>query len=385
MTFPAINRKTISFFLSVLLSIVCLGGIFGCTPTNATVIPDQSNYNSKSEYFLIDWDNDANSKQEIIDFVRRVTTQGSDFVKVSDRIAVFDNDGTLWTERPNYFQGDFVEEAKTDSRLAVKKSDKEMEPTLGIDVDGDGTIDVDSEEIKIFLAAKAIFDGITTDEYINQAGDFLENTNHNDPLFSTEKDYGQRFDAKYVDLTYKPVIGLVNYLKANGFTVYICSGGGIDFIRSFAEDAYGIPPEKVIGSSVKTEYDETAGAGGNLVRQAMLAHWNDGKGKPVGIENHIGKRPIIAVGNSGGDFEMFQYTDTGVNHSLIVLINHDDCQREYKYNDVPGARDPETGEPLNESLDYAQDHHDNWIVASMKDDFKTIFKSNPSRKPPVCQ
>ncbi|MGB5596423.1 MAG: hypothetical protein WBM62_20635, partial [Crocosphaera sp.] len=282
MTFPAINRKTISFFLSVLLSIVCLGGIFGCTPTNATVIPDQSNYNSKSEYFLIDWDNDANSKQEIIDFVRRVTTQGSDFVKVSDRIAVFDNDGTLWTERPNYFQGDFVEEAKTDSRLAVKKSDKEMEPTLGIDVDGDGTIDVDSEEIKIFLAAKAIFDGITTDEYINQAGDFLENTNHNDPLFSTEKDYGQRFDAKYVDLTYKPVIGLVNYLKANGFTVYICSGGGIDFIRSFAEDAYGIPPEKVIGSSVKTEYDETAGAGGNLVRQAMLAHWNDGKGKPVG-------------------------------------------------------------------------------------------------------
>ncbi len=380
MNFQTMNKKAFGLFLPLLISIFVLGGIFGCTPTNATAIPNLSDYNPESEALLSDWNNSdlgTGSKEEIIAFVRQVVEQN---IPLEDRIAVFDNDGTLWTERPNYFQGDFIEEAKSDSSLAVKKSDKEMEPTLGIDLDGDGSIDVDSEEIKIVLEAKAIFDGITTDTYIGQAGYFLNNTKHNDPLFSDEQDYGQRFDAKYVDLTYTPVIGLVKYLKANGFKVYICSGGGIDFIRSFAEDAYGIPPEKVIGSSVKTEYDETEGTGGNLVRQAMLAHWNDGAGKPVGIENHIGKRPIIAVGNSGGDFEMFQYTDTGVNHSLIVLINHDDCDREYKYNDDPDAEGYE-----NESLDAAlSPGHDNWIVVSMQSDFRTIFASNPSRLNSSC-
>lgn len=382
MNFQTMNRKALGLFLPLLISIFVLGGIFGCTPTNANTVLELSDYNPDSEEFLIDWndsDPGTGSKEAIIAFVQQVVER----IPVKDRIAVFDNDGTLWTERPNYFQGDFIEEAKIDSSLAVKKSDKEMEPTLGIDLDGDGSIDVDSEEIKIFLEAKAIFDGITTDDYITQAGDFLKDTKHNDPLFSAQEDYEQRFDAKYVDLTYTPVIGLVKYLKANGFKVYICSGGGIDFIRSFAEDAYGIRPEKVIGSSVKTEYDETEGTGGNLVRQAMLAHWNDGAGKPVGIENHIGKRPIIAVGNSGGDFEMFQYTDTGVNNSLIVLINHDDCEDEYEYNNVPFVTD-QSGDPLNESLDYAQSHQDNWIVVSMEQDFNTIFASNPSRPNSSC-
>ncbi len=151
----------------------------------------------------------------------------------------------------------------------------------------------------------------------------------------------------------------------------------------------------MIGSAIQTRYDEsntTDGPGGSLVRQLGLAHYDDQEGKPVGIELFIGKRPLIAVGNSSGDFEMFKYTDAGVDKSLIVLINHDDCDREYEYNNVPGSThledDPDNpGEqievPDNESLDYAQTH-ENWIVASMKDDFNTIFESNPDRESPSC-
>ena len=343
------NRKTLTFFLSVLISVFCLGGTFGCLPAHAV-----------GEEFLEAW-NDKATLDAIKTFVEKVNTEG---ILAEDRIAVFDNDGTLWTERPQYFQQDFMENYPSSSRgqfsLLPKKA-KNKGKTKGLDII--------SDEIKTALQDVAIFDGITTDEYISKASDFVNNYDHPD------------YAAKYKDLTYEPVIGLVNYLKANDFQVYICSGGGRDFVRSFAQDAYGIPTENVIGSGVKTKFEDD-GNGGALVRQAMLAQYNDKQGKPVGIERQIGKRPIIAVGNSTGDLQMFQYTDDGKganSDSLIVLINHDDCDREYRYNFTEDYNSNE-GEYYNESLVEAnKPGHENWIVASMQKDFKSIFESQPSR------
>jgi phosphoserine phosphatase len=370
MNFPNINIKTISFFLSVLLSIFGLGGTLGCLPA----------------YAALDSWNETPTKQAITDFVDKVIADG---VPVKDRIAVFDNDGTLWAERPHYFQEDFInsrlpELPKQKVSKLLKMTQKEIDQTGGHPI---------SEEGKTFLSEIPVVSGLTTGEYKSLAHDFLVTTKHNELTSDNDEGY-KRFDTEYIKLTYKPVIELVNYLKENDFKVYICSGGGIYFVRSFSDEAYGIPSEEVIGSAIKTRYvesDTTDGLGGSLVRQLGLAHYDDQQGKPVGIELFIGKRPLIAVGNSSGDFEMFKYTDAGVGNSLIVLINHDDCVREYKYNDVPGSTHLEEDEddnlvevPDNESLDEAQ-NRDNWIVVSMKDDFNTIFDPiPPSRTPPMC-
>ncbi|NEP56523.1 MAG: haloacid dehalogenase-like hydrolase [Symploca sp. SIO2G7] len=354
MNFPNINRKIITFFLSVLLSIFCLGSTLGCLPA----------------YAALDSWNETPQKQAIIDFVDKIIADG---VPVKDRIAVFDNDGTLWAERPRYFQEDFINTGFELSKRKVKK----------MDTIGGHTI---SEEGKTFLSEIPVISELTTGQYKSLARSFLD-TIHSSVTSDDEGGY-QRFDTAYINLTYKPVIELVNYLKDNDFKVYICSGGGIYFIRSFSDEAYGIPSEEVIGLAIKTLYDKsntTDGLGGSLVFQLELVHYNDQEGKPVGIELFIGKRPLIAVGNASGDFEMFKYTDAGVGNSLIVLINHDDCEREYQYNDVPGSThlEDDVEVPDNKSLDYAQ-NHENWIVASMKDDFNTIFDPTPSRTPPVC-
>ncbi|MEL7035061.1 MAG: HAD family hydrolase [Cyanobacteria bacterium J06592_8] len=367
MNFANINRKTISFFLSVLASIFCLGGTLGCLPAYAA-----------GENFLSSW-NPTDNRQAIIDFVDKVIT---DDVPVKDRIAVFDNDGTLWAERPHYFQEDFIntrlsELPKSKVSKLLKMTQKEIGKTGGHPI---------SEEGKAFFSEIPVVSGMTTGEYNSLARSFLD-TIHSD-ITSTDEGGYERFDTAYINLTYKPVIELVNYLKEKDFKVYICSGGGIYFVRSFSDEAYGIPTEEVIGSAITTRYDEsntTDGPGGSLVRQLGLAHYDDQEGKPVGIELFIGKRPLIAVGNSGGDFEMFKYTDAGVDNSLIVLINHDDCEREYKYNDVVGSTHIENDEevPDNESLDEAQ-NRDNWIVVSMQNDFNTIFESEPQRTTPMC-
>ncbi|MGD1805899.1 HAD family hydrolase [Dapis sp. BLCC M126] len=331
MNFPNINKKTIAFFLSVMLSTFCLGSTLGCLPAHAA-----------GEEYLDSW-NQTDNKQAIVDFVETVTTKGSgNFVPKKNRIAVFDNDGTLWSEKPLYFPIQF--------------------------------------ELENLQQGNSFVDD-TTDEYIHKASHFVYYENQED------------FNVRYRELVYEPVIGLVKYLKANDFKVYICSGGDIDFVRSFSDEAYGIPPEQVIGTAVQTEFDQHFGGDVERKRNFLvgilypktLAQYNDQEGKPVGIQNHIGKRPIIAVGNSSGDFEMFQYTDVGADESLIVLINHDDCDREYEYNDVPGSTHLEDGEQVadNESLDEAQDR-DNWIVVSMKDDFNTIFDGETSENAPGC-
>ena len=351
------NRKTVVFFLSLLISIFCLGGIFSCLPAKALDDP------------LPSW-NEGTNKTEIVAFVSKVTnSKSSSYVEPQNRIAVFDNDGTLWAERPAYFQELFLDENRESSKSKSQLKLSQLPKTTQKEVDANGDGKIDSQEIKAVLNEIAVFEGISTEEYIAIAKDFVYNSKQTD------------FNVPYVKLIYKPVIELVNYLKDNGFKVYICSGGGVDFVRSFAEDAYGIPPQEVIGSAIKTKFDEEFS--GNVIRQAFLGQYNDKQGKPVGIERHIGKRPIIAVGNSGGDYQMFQYTDVGVDKSLIVLINHDDCDREYEYNNIPGDKNGE--EPKNISLDEAQ-NRDNWKVVSMREDFNTIFSSElPPRENLACE
>lgn len=316
--------------------------------------------------------NDTKNKAEIIKFVEKITTQGPDFVPVEDRIAVFDNDGTLWAERPNYFQGDFIK-SQTEGEEAARnviKPDLSQFPENIRKAIKDSEGNKDWEGIKFLVDA---FQQISTDEYITKAGEFVKQ-NHSSISFEDDGQDFVRFDAPYIDLTFKPVIELVQYLQSKEFQVYICSGGEVHFVRSFAEEAYGIPPQNIIGSAFFRLFDQQDG--GVLVRKPILCQYNDAMGKPSGIELHVGKRPIIAVGNSSGDYQMFQYTSTAPDKSLIVLINHDDEEREYCYNNVPYAI--ENNEPLNQSLDHAQDH-ENWLVVSMKDDFKTIFENNPPR------
>ena len=316
--------------------------------------------------------NDTKNKAEIIKFVEKITTEGPDFVPVEDRIAVFDNDGTLWAERPNYFQGDFIK-SQTEGEEAVRnviKPDLSQFPENIRKAIEDSEGNKDWEGIKFLVDA---FQQISTDEYITKAGEFVKQ-NHSSISFGDDGQDFVRFDAPYIDLTFKPVIELVQYLQSKEFQVYICSGGEVHFVRSFAEEAYGIPPQNIIGSAFFRLFDQQDG--GVLVRKPILCQYNDAMGKPSGIELHVGKRPIIAVGNSSGDYQMFQYTSADKDKSLIVLINHDDEEREYCYNNVPYARDD--NETLNQSLDHAQDH-ENWLVVSMKDDFKTIFEKNPPR------
>lgn len=288
--------------------------------------------------------NDGDAKTAITNFVQNIATQ----YNPKDRIATFDNDGTLWSEKPEYFQTYFILSSSSDN---VEKQASITKKEL---------YDLDS----------AFYIGRTTEEYTSAASNFVSQTNHPDSKFS---------NYKFVEMTYQPLIELLNYLRANQFQVYICSGGGRDFVRSFAEDAYGIPPENVIGSSIVTEYDPAQGSGGDVVRTKVaetdasdqadkgLGQYNDKEGKPVGIQRQIGKRPIMAVGNSTGDLQMFDYTDQGADNSLIVLINHDDGDREFKYNDGT--------EGENLSWDKAQTL-EHWLVVSMANDFNTMFTSD---------
>lgn len=274
-------------------------------------------------------------KNTILDFVADVTnTQSPHFVEVGDRIAVFDNDGTLWSEKPCYFQESFILYRQGSTDTCFPKSVKQDLRPL-------------TEEEKILMDVQ--FNGaITTEHYKQEAHEFLTTVNQVD------------FNRPYVELTFQPLLELLDYLRENDFKVYICSGGGIDFIRSFAEEAYGIPPENVIGSAILSKFVIQEG-NPVLVRLPIpVLPVNNQAGKPVGIERYIGKRPIMAVGNSTGDLEMLQYTDDGQGRDLMMLVHHDDPDREYQYD--KGAE-----EALVEAAVRG------WSVISMKNDFSQVF------------
>jgi phosphoserine phosphatase len=296
--------------------------------------------------------NDGAAKQAILSFVTRITQVGGpDFVPVEDRVATFDNDGTLWVEKPLYVQGYFA--------LDRIRSLVERCPELRDRQPYKALLDADMKTLSTSVTKKQIIDvllevsaGMEPGEFSRIAGEWLARARH------------PRYDILYTDLIYQPMLELLNYLRSNGFKVFIVSGGGIDFLRIFSEEKYGIPRENVVGSSLEYEYGPCEG-GWRLMRVAKLNKYDDAEGKPESIALHIGRRPIIAAGNSDGDLAMMRYTADDSRMFLNLLLHHDDSQREWAYD-----RESLVGR-LSEALDEAVAR--NWTVISMKRDWNRIF------------
>jgi len=295
--------------------------------------------------------NDGVTKHAIIDFVGRVTRGGdADFVPPAQRIAVFDNDGTLWCEQPIYVQAQFVIDRV--KALASKHPEwKEKEPFSSLlrgDVDGITT----SGEAGIGALIAATHSGMTTDEFEQTVSDWIASTRH------------PKTGKLYTEMVYQPMLELLAYLRANGFKIFIVSGGGVEFMRPWAERVYGIPPEQIIGSAGGLQFELRDGKP-VIVKLPTLVLNDDKEGKPVGIQRHIGRRPIAAFGNSDGDLEMLQWTCNGAGPHLCLLVHHTDADREWAYD-----RNSRVGK-LDKALDEAM--RNGWSVVDMKNDWKEVF------------
>jgi hypothetical protein len=296
--------------------------------------------------------NEGAPKKAIIDFVARVTTPGSpDFVPEPERIATFDNDGTLWCEMPFYFQMAFA----FDRIRAIAPQHPEWktkEPFRSL-LKGDVATAAKAGEKGILSVVAATHSGMTVPEFERTVLDWLKTARH------------PRFNLPYDELVYQPMLEVMQYLRANGFKTFIVSGGGIDFMRPWTERVYAIPPEQVVGSSGVTQFRLNKDGKGELVKTDKIDFIDDGPGKPIGIYRNIGRQPIIAFGNSDGDLQMLQYTTSGSGARLGLYVHHDDAEREYAYD-----RKSRIGK-LDKGLDEAPKW--GWPVISMKRDWKVIF------------
>ena len=300
---------------------------------------------------LSSW-NDGPTKQAIVAFVAKVSKEGSpDFVPPAERIATFDNDGTLWCEQPMYFQLFFaLDRVKT---LAPQHPEwKTKEPFASL-LKGDVKGALAGGEHAILEIIVATHAGMTTAEFEKIVADWIATAKH------------PKFKRPYTECIYQPMVELLAYLRANGFKTFIVSGGGIEFMRPWTEKVYGIPPEQVVGSSIKTKYEMRDGKP-VLMRLPEMNFIDDKAGKPVGINSHIGRRPIAAFGNSDGDQQMLEWTQAGSGARLMMLVHHDDATREFAY----GA-ESKIG-TFSDAL-MAEAKKDGWTVISMKDDWKKIF------------
>ncbi|MET0527762.1 MAG: HAD family hydrolase [Microvirga sp.] len=295
--------------------------------------------------------NDGPSKQAIVAFVTDVTREGSpDFVPPPERVATFDNDGTLWIEQPIYVQFAFALERVKE--LAPQHPEwKDTQPFKAV-LEGDMAALAAAGEKGAVEIVAATHAGMAPAQFIGMVGAWLATAKH------------PRFDRPYTELVYQPMLEVLAYLRANGFKTFIVSGGGIEFIRAFAEKSYGIPPDQVVGSSIVTKFERRDGLP-TLFRLPQVNFVDDGPGKPVGINQHIGLRPIAAFGNSDGDLEMLQWTTEAGGRRLGVVVHHTDAEREYAYD-----RQSKVGR-LDKALDAAA--VDRWTVVDMKRDWKTIF------------
>jgi phosphoserine phosphatase len=297
--------------------------------------------------------NDGPTKQRIVDFVRAATTEGGkDYVPPPERIAVFDNDGTLWPEQPMYAQLAFALD-RADA-LAPEHADWKRKQPFRAALSRDMKTLAESGEKGMVELITATHAGMTTDEFRKIVRDWLATAKH------------PRYGRPYTELAYPPMLELLAYLRANGFKTYIVSGGGVEFMRVFAEEVYGVPPEQVIGSTIETRYDVRRGEPG-LVRLPELDFIDDGPGKPVGIHKFIGRRPIAAFGNSDGDFQMLEYVSAGEGPRLAMIVHHDDGAREYAYD-----RKSPFGK-LDRALDASGKR--GWTVVSMKNDWRQVFRT----------
>jgi len=298
--------------------------------------------------------NDTAPKKAIVSFVEKVTKEGSpDFVPVTERIATFDNDGTLWAEQPMYFQFFFaLDRIKV---LAPKHPEwKEKEPFASL-LKGDVKAALAGGEKAIGEIMMVTHSGMTTDEFDQIVKEWVATAKH--PVTR----------RAFTEMVYQPMLELLAYLRANGFKTFIVSGGGIEFMRPWTEKVYGIPPEQVVGSSGKTQFEMRDGKP-VLIKLPEVNFIDDKAGKPVGIQQHIGRRPIAAFGNSDGDLQMLQWTAAGSGPHFCLYVHHTDAEREYAYD-----RKSHIGQ-LDKGLDEAK--AGGWTVVSMKDDWKTIFPPN---------
>jgi hypothetical protein len=295
--------------------------------------------------------NDGATKQSILDFVAAVTREGSpDFISPAERIATFDNDGTLWVEHPMYTQLAFaLDRVKA---LAPQHPEwKDAQPFKAA-LEGDMRALAASGERGLVALVMATHAGMSTAEFERIVLDWVASAR--DP----------RWKRPYTELVYLPMVELLGFLRANGFKTFIVSGGGIEFMRPWTERIYGVPPDQVVGSSIKTKF-EIRGGRPQLSRLPELDFVDDGPGKPVGINEHIGIRPISAFGNSDGDLEMLQWTTMANGRRFGLIVHHTDAEREYAYD-----RDTHFGR-LDKALDAAASNK--WTVVDMKRDWKRIF------------
>ena len=300
---------------------------------------------------------DGDNRRALIDFVDATTTPTSqDFVPPAERIAVFDNDGTLWGEQPIYYQLVFAVDRIRE--LAPRNPEWLTQQPFKAILDNDLEKALEGGEHAILELVMASHTGMTTLEFATVAETWLARARH------------PQTARPYTEMVYQPMLELLAYLRANGYKTFIVSGGGIEFVRVFSEDVYGIPPQQVVGSSVETRY-ESGDDGPELLREPRIDFIDDKAGKPVGINRHIGRRPVIAVGNSDGDFQMLEWTTAGTGPRLGVLIHHDDAEREYAYD-----RQSSIGR-LARGLDEADER--DWLVVSMKNDWRQIY---PDSKTP---
>jgi phosphoglycolate phosphatase-like HAD superfamily hydrolase len=301
--------------------------------------------------------NEGRAKQSIVSFVEKVTKPGSpDFVAVPERIAVFDNDGTLWSEQPMPVQLYFIIDRV--KALAPEHPDCQTKEPFAALLKGDVKAALAGGEHALMDLFAATHTGMTTDEFAHIVEDWIATAKH--------PTTGKRF----LDMTYQPMLEVLAYLRANGFKTFIVSGGGIEFMRPWAEQAYGIPPEQVVGSSMKTKF-ELRDEKPVLVRLPELNFNDDKDGKPVGINQHIGLIPIAAFGNSVGDQQMLEYTQGGGGARFELLVLHDDAAREFAYGPARGLPDVKLGLFTPALEEHAK--KDGWTVVSMKDDWKTVF------------
>lgn len=295
--------------------------------------------------------NDGASKRAIIEFVNRVTEEGSaDFVPPEERIATFDNDGTLWSEQPAYFQLFYlIDRVKALAPQHPEWKDKEPFASL---LKGDLKQVAASGEQGLMELVAETHAGITSEEFAASVQQWLASARH--------PKTGRRYD----EMVFQPMLELLQYLRANDFKTYIVSGGGVDFMRVFSEKVYGVPPEQVVGSSLKAKYEVRDGKP-VIVKLPELNLIDDKAGKPVGIYQYIGRRPIFAAGNSDGDFQMLEWTTAGEGPRFGMLVHHTDAEREWAYD-----RDSSFGR-LDKALDAAPKK--GWTVVDMENDWKLIY------------
>ncbi len=300
---------------------------------------------------LASW-HEGPTKQAIVDFVTKTTKEGPDFIPVADRIACFDNDGTLWSEQPMYFQLAFaIDQVKA---MAPQHPEWKTQQPFKALLEGDLKTAMAGGEKAIFEIIMTTHAGMTTDEFDKNVKDWMATATH------------PKTGKHYNEMIYQPMVELLNYLRANKYKTFIVSGGGVDFMRPWVEQTYGIPPNQVVGSSVKAKYEVGKNGTPLLLKLPELNFIDDKEGKPVGIHQHIGKRPAFTAGNSDGDYAMLQWTTTASGYPRFgMIVHHTDSLREWAYD-----RQSHIGR-LEKGLDDAAKY--NWRVVDMKEDWKRIY------------